>query len=873
MRYIVAVLLLLSSAYGEVFIESNYPLRKTNLEEIATEESLDLVLWVLKNLRDVRDVKVFRVGDDTIIYVERYPILKKVEIRGNRGIGEEEIKSFLGLREGEPLIGFSPDTAEEALLRFYRDRGYVEARVKVDSYVDEEGFAYINIEVEEGDIHFLGGALFEGARSFSGRKLIYESGLEVGEIFRRDMAERGEERLREFYRREGFLESYVYLKDIKMVRGKKPFPYVLIPGYRRKGFRETLRSFLRGASNLLSHPVAVFNALRGKGHFVVPVYRVVEGRKYNITFEGNRFLSSGDLSRLIDRETPAVDLTFLERLKEDIAELYKKKGFFDVKVDYSFEDDRIVYRIREGRRYRLVPFGKTDLDLPEYYDEVKIKEALEREVRRLKEEGFITASYNIKRKVDRERKEVWVTLDVIRGKRVILKDLILDKGPRGLRSTFAKYRTILPAVLEEEIIDSLGRDIEEFLLDRGYLEGRVSVDIKVEEDEENMYLTYIYSVETGPRYTYGKLITYGNEKTRYREIHYTVVKERYFSKEAEEESLWNLIRSEIFTGVRIEHFVDRERKVVHRLVEVREDRRGVFEFSIGYNTEERLKLEGSVKLKNLFGVGIIGRLSASKSERYETYEAGLSDRFLFSRKYFSDMALFRRLEFHRSFDLISQGGSVSIGYRPSRWVSLSLFFSPTDNDVEGFEAGRVSIRKAGILATYERRDNPVNPRRITHTSLKVSYTSGDRDYYGIDGNLFILREITPKVSVNFRLAGGVVGRKAPIFDRFFLGGLRNMRGYDFEIIGYPRGGRAYVFSRTELVFPVRDPFKGAVYADAGSVESSLEDAVRGLKYDAGVAVGVDSPVGFVRVDLAVPLSRLPVPTSKFRVYLSIGFVY
>ncbi|MDQ7083026.1 MAG: hypothetical protein Q9N34_08885 [Aquificota bacterium] len=61
--------------------------------------------------------------------------------------------------------------------------------------------------------------------------------------------------------------------------------------------------------------------------------------------------------------------------------------------------------------------------------------------------------------------------------------------------------------------------------------------------------------------------------------------------------------------------------------------------------------------------------------------------------------------------------------------------------------------------------------------------------------------------------------------------------------------------------------------DSGSVGDSLKEAVGDLKYGAGVAVGVGSPVGFVRVDLAVPLSGLPVPTSRFRVYLSIGFVY
>ncbi len=873
MRYILSLLFFVYVACAEVFIESNYPLRNSNLYEIASEENVDLILWVLRNLRDVREVRVFRVGKDTVIYVERFPILRRIVIRGNRGVGGREIRNFLGLREGEPLIGFSEPTAEEALRRFYRDRGYIEADVKVKMDVDEDGFAYIEITVDEGPLHFLGGAIFEGARSFTAEKLTEEAGLKIGEVFSREMAENGTDRLRDFYRREGFLESYVYLKEIKMVRGKRPFAYVLMPGYRRRGLREALRSMFRGISNLVSHPLAVLGSLTGRGHFAVPVYRVVEGRRYEISFEGNRSLPTEKLRSLIDRDIPAVDYTFLENLKEKVKEAYRRKGFFDVKVSYTYEENRIVYRIDEGPRYRLVIFGRTSTGMPDYYDEEEIRKRLEDKVQELKEKGFLTAYYRLSKRVNRDRREVWVTVDVVRGKRVVIRDFVLREGPEGLRPVFAKYRGLLPAVLNERIIDSLNREVEDFLWDMGYLEGSFSVDIKVEEDEENLYLTYVYSVKTGPRYAYGRLITYGNEKTRFREIHYTVVKQRYFSKEAEEESLWNLIRSEIFSGVRIDHFIDREKKVVHRLVEVREDKRGVLELSVGYNTEERLKLEGSVKLKNLFGVGIIGRLSASKSEKYETYEVGLSDRFLFSRKYFGDVALFRKLEFHRSFDLTSQGFSMSLGYRPLRWMPVSLFFSPTTNWVEGSEAGKLYIRKAGLLVVYEKRDELINPKNMIHTSFKLSYAWGDREYYGLDGNLFLLREIVPEVSFNIRVSGGQVGRGAPIFDRFFLGGLRNMRGYDFEVIGYPSGGRSYLFSRGELVFPIRLPLKGAVYIEAGSVGDSLREASGSLKYDIGGAVGVSSPVGFIRVDVAFPLSELDVPTSRFRVYLSIGFVY
>jgi len=389
----------------------------------------------------------------------------------------------------------------------------------------------------------------------------------------------------------------------------------------------------------------------------------------------------------------------------------------------------------------------------------------------------------------------------------------------------------------------------------------------------DLYLTYAYSLNPGPRYEYGELLIYGNEKTHPREIYYTVVKQRYFSSFAEEESLWNLIQSENYTGVRIENLIDREKRKVHRLVEVREDRRGLVEFAAGYNTEERFKLEGGLKLKNLFGVGIIGKLRASRSERYRTYEIGLSDRFLFSRKYFGDVSLFRKLEFHESYDLENEGFMISLGYRPRRWYSISLFFSQTDSRVTGTERGRYHLRRLGLFLMRERRDDLINPRNMSHVSLRISRSENSRDYYRSELNLFLLREITRRLSANLRVAGGWAGREAPVFDRFFLGGLRDMRGYDFESIGYPRGGRVFLFGRGELFLRIRKPLWSGIFWDTGSVGNSFPEAYGDLKHDAGLSFGISTPAGFVRMDFARPISEMDRPLSKIRVYLSIGYIY
>ncbi|RLJ71359.1 outer membrane protein insertion porin family [Hydrogenivirga caldilitoris] len=875
MKYILLLLFLISSAFPKVFIESNYPLRNNNFSQILEKEGLAPVLWALQRLKDVKDIRISTVGPDTVIYVERYPIVKEVEIEGNWFVSDEEIENIVLVREGEALVNFDPDSARETLKLFYSREGFLDADVDIKIDIDERGYARVKFKVREGDLYFFKGAKFFGAKSFPEDRLTYETGLLIGDVFNEEAARKGVRNLYDFYRKKGFLESSVYYDGIEKEKLSSSFPRVLFPGV-EGAKRSVLRSFIplfRGMSNLISHPIAVTKALFGSGSVAFPRYIVNEGSHYNIVFEGNSHFDGKTLLSLLDLDTPGVDIFFLEKSKNDIIRFYRDKGFFDVKVDYAFGERGIRFLIEEGQRYSLKVLGFKGIRLPDDYDRELIEQRVQSFLDKVRSEGYLTAQVKLYEDINRERKQVYLVVDYIRGKRVWLRGVHYTGEDQRIEEIIGRYNALTPRIFEGNYIEELNRDIMDFLKSEGYLDGDFSVKIDVSEDKDNMYLTYFYSVNKGERYRYGELLVYGNEKTHFKEIYYTVVKEEFYSTQAEEESLWNLIQSENYVGVRTENFVDRESKRVYRLVEVREDKRGLFELSGGYNTEEKLKVEGGVKLKNLFGVGIILSLKGAKSQKYETYEAELSDKFLFSRKYFASISAFRRLEFHNNYDLESDGHLVSVGYRLSRWFSMSAFYSGTRNDVSGTGAGRFNLRRFGFFLVREIRDDLVNPKNLTHNSFRVSRVSGDREYYRVEVNNFILREVIKGLSVNGKLAGGWTGKEAPIFDRFFLGGLRDMKGYDFESIGSPEGGRTFLFGRLELLFVLREPLWLGLYTDSGNAADTFSEALHNLKYDVGTAVGVNTPAGFIRLDVAKPLSKVEEPTSKFKVYLSIGFVY
>ena len=876
--FLLVFLAYVSASLGQVIIKSNYPLRNNNLLNVLDEANYSRMLLLLKNVEDIKKVQAYKEGDNVIILIERFPTVKKIRVKGNLAIWDSEITSFLGIREGEPFREEDLDDLKTRLEEFYRGRGFLDVSVKVKLRVDSEGQAELNIEVNEGDLYFIGGVVFRGLKSFPKEDLLYRGGLKVGEIFREGKVGDSVFLMEKTLRNEGFIESFVFLKEIYKKKTKGSFKRVLYPssGSHKEGFKDKLFSLFMGVNNLVTHPIATWKALLGRGKLAFPEYRVVEGRRYRFEFHGNKSFPGDKLLHLVKLERIfSIDIFSIGEINEAVKEFYKSKGFLDVEVETVLEDgNKVKVNINEGARYKLKYKGNYD-ELPEYYDARAIESAIKKIKDRLVSEGYAFPVVDKRELVDKDKKVVFLSIDVNRGKRFILAGVLLLGKEREISSILKSYTARLPAVYNSKIIESINRDIEVFFRDKGFLDGKYEADVKVEVSEEEIRYTYIYRVKKGKRYRYGETLIYGNDKTVKREIHYMLVGNEYYSERDVDESIWNLVLSGIFTSAKVDTFVDRDRKLVHRLVELREDSRGYFEGAVSYNTEEKFKIEMEVGLKNLLGVGISATTSYAKSQKYETYGLKFEDRFLFSRKFLTDLNLFKSVEFHNSYDLQSEGFSINLGYRWKPRAVVGVFFSSLRNKVFGFQEGKYDVRKYGIFLLYDERDNLLAPKKVFHTRFRASLSTGSRSYVKFESDSFLLRPLQFKegVSITVRFAFGGVGKEAPVFDRFFLGGLRDMRGYEYEAIGFPQGGRFYYFLRGELIFPIFGGLKGVVFTDTGAVSNAFERLWKETKQDIGASLAIDVPVGLIRVDVAKPLEKVLKPTSNLKVYLSIGFVY
>ena len=134
----------------------------------------------------------------------------------------------------------------------------------------------------------------------------------------------------------------------------------------------------------------------------------------------------------------------------------------------------------------------------------------------------------------------------------------------------------------------------------------------------------------------------------------------------------------------------------------------------------------------------------------------------------------------------------------------------------------------------------------------------------------------------------------PIFERQFLGGANNLRGYDYrevgpkDSVGEPVGGDFSIYGTVEFTFPIIEKVRGAVFWDVGMVSSDIEAATgsaggnrnggpiigEGEIYsNVGIGLRMFLPVGPIRVDLGLPLVKDDFVGNSPRFQFNMGYKF
>jgi outer membrane protein insertion porin family len=173
--------------------------------------------------------------------------------------------------------------------------------------------------------------------------------------------------------------------------------------------------------------------------------------------------------------------------------------------------------------------------------------------------------------------------------------------------------------------------------------------------------------------------------------------------------------------------------------------------------------------------------------------------------------------------------------------------------------------------TYDSRDSYL---RATHGSmLDIGFEEVTGDYtfpvFSLEANKYFTIYQRPDESGRHVLAyhGELAwaGANTPVFERFFAGGFRSMRGFEFRGVGpfedgYNLGGDFMVLNSLEYQVPIKanDQIYLVGFVDSGTVESriSLADYRVSAGFGIRIVVPLLGPVP-IALDFGFPIVRDP----------------
>lgn len=225
------------------------------------------------------------------------------------------------------------------------------------------------------------------------------------------------------------------------------------------------------------------------------------------------------------------------------------------------------------------------------------------------------------------------------------------------------------------------------------------------------------------------------------------------------------------------------------------------------------------------------------------------------------------------------------------WITFSGLFADSgwlknnEHDRQAY-----TIYGADLRLRRDTRNNRMNPASGSIAQLKVKpmsgQYSGNLSAVGTEFSLagywapFKRRSGRPDDRLVFAGKAGIGAfdgaqlRNIPSTQRYFMGGMDTVRGYGYQQIGPtdsngdPTGGRSYQLVNLEARYKITKSLGLVGFLDGGQLyTSSWPEFDLDMEWGAGLGVRYYTPIGPVRLDVAMPLEKRDPPVQF---YISIG---
>jgi outer membrane protein insertion porin family len=621
------------------------------------------------------------------------------------------------------------------------------------------------------------------------------------------------------------------------------------------------------------------------------------------------------------RLNQAVNEQALEEARQKIIEVYQGKGYNDVSVAFRVDpiDEkrgtaRVVFTVTEGvkgaisqirfegnahisqgaLRKQMKTRGRTFIyfmDKTGRLDEVQLEQDLDKVREYYQNHGFIDVEIKEVRKDRTPKGPMIITIVIVEGPQYHVRKLTISGYEH---STEARVRAFLKLKEGSVYSPKQLRDDAKAVADAYGSGGYVDLVITPEGTPAGPALIDVhYTIEEGTRSFVNRVNIEGNTRTKDKVIRREVL--------VAPGDVFNTVRVDT-TKKRLENLgyfakvetYPEETDIPGRkdlTILVQEKRTGSLSFGGGFSTVDKLVgfaelTQGNFDLFNwpsFTGGGQKFRLRLQYGTERKDFILTVTEPYFLDRRLsLSGQAFYTEANYLSSqYDQRNYGILFELRKPINAYMYATLGYTLQDVDIfnvdpsssEFIQSQKGSSVESKLFTSVvlDTRDNPLLSRRgqrVTFSPLIAGgFLGGDTQIYGFDleGSQYFHLPKDTILLINGEI--GTVsqwgaGNEVPIYERLFLGGSNNLRGFPFREVGpkdengEPTGGQTMARATIEWTFPIIEKARGALFYDMGFVNSDAWSfGFNNMASDIGIGIRLDLPIGPLRLDYGYPVMR------------------
>ncbi len=638
-------------------------------------------------------------------------------------------------------------------------------------------------------------------------------------------------------------------------------------------------------------------------------------------FSGNTVFDNDRLAKEIEVKVgDPVDDGKLSAAQQKIVEMYEKKGYSDVIVSYDITPSTregfstVVFKMDEGARGIIhdIRFeGNTALSARKLRTKLKsrehhfwnlwgkagklnsqdMREDIKIIEQAFQDEGYVYAKVTEVRREPVSAKEMDLVYVINEGAKYDVAGVSIAGNTvftqealnQGIK-TEANFPYVGSFVRADE------KMIQDYYGSRGYADARVETSIL---DAGPGLVTVAYNITEGTKSFISKVNISGNSVTKdeviRREMPFSPGEELNTVKIAAGKS--RLENLNYFSAVDVRNTPALNEGYKDVDINVVEQSTGTVNFGAGFSSIDSLTAFISVTQTN-FDIGDWKDFRGGGQRFNANIRAGnlrrdmsvtWTEPWFLGRPLALSVDLFYRNMFFISnmFDQTEAGATVSLRKQTGEHSYIEGGLTLQQVEIDNIDPAATAIirREAGSYAqskiflswVHDTRDNVFITRRGHKFEAGAMASAMDVEAYGVNfgGQQFF--SLWGDTILSFEgMFRAVEGSNIPIFERLFLGGANNLRGFDYreagpkDTAGEPLGGKTSIYGTAEYTVPVnilgapadKAP-RVAFFGDIGTISGASGSFVgNGEIYsDVGIGLRLFLPVGPIRVDYAVPVTN------------------